>query len=61
MIKVWFSVLIYQLFKAFKEAMIVCDNNKIRNLKIDHILGVLEVIIMKLDYIFAPFVLFFVR
>ena len=61
MIKVWFSVLIYQPFKAFKEAMIVCNNNKIRNLKIDHILGVLEVIIMKLDYIFAPFVLFFVR
>ena len=63
MVKVWFSVLIYQTFKAFKEAMkylIWSNNNKIEILKIDNFSEVLVVMIMNFDYIFAPFVLFFV-
>ena len=64
MVKIWFSVFIYQAFKASKEAMKynlfeVTINIKI--LKTDNFSGVFEVAIMKLDYIFAPFVLFFVR
>ena len=65
MAKVWFSVLTYQTFKAFKEAMklylIWSNNNRINILKIDNFSGVLQVMILKLDYIFAFFVLFFVR
>ena len=39
--------------------LIWSNNNKIKTLKNDNFSGVLEVMIMNLDYIFAPFVLFF--
>ena len=52
-------MLIYQTFTAFKEAIkqILTENFKI--FKIDNFSGVLEVMIIKLDYIFAPIVLFY--
>ena len=40
--------------------LIWSNNSKIKTLKIDHFSGVL-VMTMKLEYIFAPFVLHFVR
>ena len=63
MVKIWFSVFIYQAFKGSKEAMKYSSEVtiKIKILKTDNFSGVFEVTIMKLDYIFAPFVLFFVR
>ena len=50
---------IYQVFKSFKEAMkyTLFEVTIIRL----NFSGVLEVMIMNLDYVFAPFVLFFVR
>ena len=65
MVKVWFSLLIYQTFKAFKEAikhiLFEVTIRRIKILKTDNFSGDLEVMIINLDYIFAPFVLFFVR
>ena len=58
MVKIWFSVFIYQAFKASKEAMKYNLFEVTIKIKI---LEIFEVTIMKLDYIFAPFVLFFVR